>query len=87
MVQAFIPASLRTLTGGAQVVEIEAATLRELVAALDSQYPGIRARLCDGDALRSGLAVAINNRVLDRSLDRQLQTLDEVHFVAAVPGG
>ena len=47
----FIPAQLRSLTGGVLQVEVEGRTVREAVAALDAIYPGVKARLC---GIRSG---------------------------------
>jgi sulfur-carrier protein len=50
MPRVFIPAQLRSLTGAAQV-EVEGATVREVVNSLEARFPGIRERLCQGDQL------------------------------------
>ena len=42
-----IPTPLRRLTGGQDKVEAEGQDLSEVVASLESEYPGIKARLCD----------------------------------------
>ena len=47
-----IPTILRTYTDGERSVTATGATLSEVVANLDSRYPGIAERLIEGDALR-----------------------------------
>lgn len=42
-----VPTQLRSLTGGANRVEVEATTVREAVAALEATHPGFAARLLD----------------------------------------
>jgi len=83
----FIPPSLRRLTEGVDRIELKAATVREVVAALEERFPGIRQRLCDGDHLRPGLAVAVDSRISDLGLLQQVSENSEVHFVSAVGGG
>lgn len=45
MVRIVIPSLMRERTGGAEVVEVEAATLKEAIARLDERHPGIKALL------------------------------------------
>jgi molybdopterin converting factor small subunit len=42
-----IPTALRRLTADADVVEIEAGTVKEVIDSLDERYPGFRSRICD----------------------------------------
>jgi len=42
-----IPTILRTYTGGTAVVSAPPGTLRDVIAGLDADYPGISARLLD----------------------------------------
>ena len=44
-----VPTILRTYTGGAAEVAVEAATLAEVVAALEAAHPGIAARVLDDE--------------------------------------
>jgi molybdopterin synthase sulfur carrier subunit len=85
-----IPTPLRGLTGDADTVNAEAATLAELVGSLDGTYPGMRERLCDDTgALRRFVNVYINGedvRFLD-GLASPLKEGDEVSIVPAVAGG
>ncbi|MEZ6145862.1 MAG: MoaD/ThiS family protein [Planctomycetaceae bacterium] len=83
----FIPPSLRRHTDGVDRIQMSETTVREIIATLEEQFPGIRQRLCDGDHLRPGLAVAIDSRISDLGLLEQVGDAKEVHFVAAVGGG
>ncbi len=83
----FIPPSLRRLTEGVDRIELSATTVREIVSALEEKFPGIRQRLCDGDHLRPGLAVAVDSRISDLGLLQRVEANSEVHFVSAVGGG
>jgi sulfur-carrier protein len=83
----WIPSLLRNLTAGQEKLTVQGNTVRQVVEELERRFPGIKARLCDNDGLRPGIAVAINAQIARQGL-RELVTEDsEVHFVAAVSGG
>jgi sulfur-carrier protein len=44
-----IPTPLRPVTGGNASVEVDGATVGEIVQSLEAAHPGIAARLLDGD--------------------------------------
>ncbi len=83
----WIPPLLRELTGGRESVSVPGQTVRQVVDALEATYPGLRARLCDGDRLRPGLSVVVDGAVSRRGLGHPLDEASEVHFVPAVSGG
>jgi molybdopterin synthase sulfur carrier subunit len=83
----WIPPLLRELTGGQETVSVPGATVRQAIEHLEETYPGIRARLCDGDRLRASLSVVVDGRVSRRGLGQPLDEASEVHFVPAVSGG
>jgi len=83
----WIPAPLRTLTNQHETVRVPGATVREVIDHLDAQYPGIKARLCDGDSLRRGMVVAIDAEVSRLGLDQTVDENNEVHFLPAIGGG
>jgi molybdopterin synthase sulfur carrier subunit len=87
MVKVFIPPLLREATGGLDHVEVAAASVRQVVAALEAMYPGIRERLCAGDSLRPGLAVAVNGTVSSLGLLQKVPDGSEVHFLPGIGGG
>ena len=85
-----IPTPLRRLTGGQDKVSVEGDTLNAVVASLEDQFPGIKARLCDDEGnLRNFVNVYVNGedvRFLD-GLDTATNAGDEVSVVPAVAGG
>ena len=82
-----IPALLHPLTGGNAEKELEAGTIRDLIHALDALYPGVEARLIEGNRLRSGLSVFVDGQVRREGLDFELSSESEVYFVPAIAGG
>ncbi|MBM4415003.1 MAG: MoaD/ThiS family protein [Chloroflexi bacterium] len=85
-----IPTPLRALTGDADTVAADAATLGELVGVLERGYPGMRERLCDETgSLRRFVNVYINGEDVRflAGLDTALKSGDEVSIVPAVAGG
>ena len=87
MAVVWIPSLLRNLTAGNDTVSATGATVGEVIDSLEQTYPGIRARLCDGDQLRSGMAVSIDNQIARRGLQQPVEPNSEVHFIPAVGGG
>jgi molybdopterin converting factor small subunit len=81
---------MRTLTGGASEVEVEAADVAGLIAALDARHQGVRDRLLDGTgALRRHVRVFVNDEDV-RALQQEatpLQPGDRVAIVPAIAGG
>ena len=87
MPRVFIPPSLRRHTGGVDQLEVAGVTVREVIDALDQQFPGIKARLCEGDQLQPGLSVAVDSAISDLGLLTRVEPASEVHFLQAVGGG
>lgn len=87
MATIFIPAQLRTLTDGLSTVEISAATVGEAVDQLEVRFPGIRARLCQGNDLLPGLQVSIDHRFTRQGLSAALEPRSELHFLPVIGGG
>lgn len=87
MPRVFIPPSLRRLTGGERSLDLPGRSVRELVEQLDERFPGIKARLCEGNHLKPGLAVAVDSRISDLGLMEAVNPQSEVHFVSSVGGG
>ena len=85
-----IPTPLRKFTSGAESVEVEAGTLKEVLDSLDSKYPGFRASVCDeAGSLRRFINVYVNGedvRFLD-NLSTPVSDGAEVAIVPAISGG
>ena len=87
MSSVWIPALMRDLTGKQETVHVAGTTLLEVIDDLDTRFPGIKARLCQGDELRQGLAVVIDTQVIRDGLSATVGPNSEVHFIPAVSGG
>jgi len=85
-----IPTPLRKLTGGADEVAIEGATVGELIDNLEAAHPGLKERLCDeAGEIRRFVNVYVNDEDV-RFLDGRATSLkdgDEVSIVPAIAGG
>jgi molybdopterin converting factor small subunit len=87
MVQVFIPALLRDLTGGAQIVKVRGRSVRAALRALEVKHPGISARLMRGERLRPGLMIVIDGQQASNGLETVLPVNCELHLVPALAGG
>jgi molybdopterin synthase sulfur carrier subunit len=85
-----VPGPLRKLTNNEEVVEIEAATICDAIAELQSRYPGIKDRLVDEKGeVRRFVNVYVNEEDI-RFLQNQQTPLkegDEVSIIPAIAGG
>lgn len=87
MATVFIPAPLRTLTGGERQLDITAKSVREVVALLEKAYPGLASRLTKDGALAQGLTVSVDGVISNRGLATAVGPESEVHFIPALGGG
>ena len=83
----YIPALLQALTGGRGTLEVDGATVDEVIGNMDKQWPGIAARLVDGGRLRANISVAVDGEITPLGLLEAVSPGSEVHFVAAIKGG
>lgn len=85
-----IPVLLRTLTDGKSEVTMEGANIKELLANLEAEYPGMKERFYDEEGnLRRFINIYVNSediRFLDGE-DTALKDGDEVSIVPAIAGG
>ena len=85
-----IPTPLRRFTNGQEIVTANGGTVEEIFNQLESQFPGIRARLCDeGGGLRRFINVYVDGediRFLNR-LETHVGETSEVSIVPAIAGG
>ena len=81
MAQVHFSAGLRDLTGGLAQGEIEAPTVRRLVAALEEKFPGI------GERLSEASSVAINGEIFTDAEYEPVDSDAEVHFLDIFQGG
>jgi len=73
--------SYRPALGGAAELEIEAATLRELMRKLVAKYPRLQSHIDDG------LVLAINGEIYRDNWDVEIQDGSEVYLMPRIHGG
>lgn len=83
----FIPALLRDLTGGQDRVQVDGHTIGAIIDALEQRFPGLKVRLCNGDRLRAGIAVAVGTGMASLGLQQVVPPGSEIHFLPAIGGG
>jgi molybdopterin converting factor small subunit len=86
-VKVAIPSPLRSYTAQRHEVEAAGASLAELLADLERQFPGIRFRMVDEqDRLRPHMRIFVDRRET-RQLDTRLAGSEEIHIFQALSGG
>lgn len=83
----FIPPLMRNLTHGVERVEVAGSSVRLVLDALEVQFPGVKGRICAGDELLPGIAIAVDGHVTSLGLRQKIQPHSEVHFLPAIGGG
>lgn len=85
-----LPTLLRTLTGGTDMVEVEAKTVNDLLETLENRYPGFRSRICEENGeLRRFINIYLDGedvRFLD-NLATSIPEGSEVSIIPAIAGG
>ena len=83
-----VPSQLYSYTGGQGSGGAAGATLAEVLADLDRQFPGIRFRIIDEhQRVRRHIKMFVNRDQADDNLATPLKDGDEIMIVAALTGG
>jgi len=81
MIKVFLGSNLKNFTNGVEELEVEATSVKSLIAEMDRRYPGI------ADALESGFALAIDGEVIANPGYEKLAEVSEVRFLSQMRGG
>ena len=73
-------------TGGVRKVEAAGSTLREVIADLDRQHPGVGPRIIDAGGIRPEVLVAVGSNEAFGP-DTPVDPNDEVIILPAIAGG
>lgn len=87
MPRVFIPPLLRPFAESAAEVNVEGATVRQVIAALEALHPGLKGKLVADGQLKSGLQVAVDGHVSSLGLLQKVSSTSEIHFLSAIGGG
>jgi molybdopterin converting factor small subunit len=87
MAELHLPTTLTPLFAGLpRRVETDAMTVGAAIAELESQWPGLRDRLCDpGPTLRQHIHVYVDRE--RAALDTPIEARSRVDVIAAISGG
>ena len=81
MLEISLAGSLRDSVGGAASIEIEAATIRELLRKIVEQYPRMQSQI------DSGVAVSINGQIFRDNWGEEIPVDAEVFLLPRIQGG
>ena len=85
-----IPTPLRKLTQNQEVVQIEGATIRDVINNLEQSYPGLKERICDEeDNIRRFVNIFLNDEDIRflQETETAVKPGDEVSIFPAIAGG
>jgi molybdopterin converting factor small subunit len=84
-----VPPPYRGPTRGQQRIEVEGATVRECLEAVEHRFPGFVEQVLDGDdRVHRFVSLFVNGEEIGReALDRPLAGADQVEILAAIAGG
>jgi sulfur-carrier protein len=81
MAKVHLWASLRRFADGQEVVEVEAATVGQMMDALEKAHPGL------GPAIKAGLSVAVDGEVIANNRAAPVAATSEVYLLQRLKGG
>jgi molybdopterin synthase sulfur carrier subunit len=87
MATVFIPSLMQGLTEGKRRVEIEGATVRQIINNLETAFPGMKERLMDEGEIKPNISVAVDGEVTTLGMLEKVGEGSEVHFLPAIGGG
>ena len=85
-----IPTPLRKLTNGQEEVSAQGGTIAAIIANLETQYPGLKERICDDQGkVRRFVNIFKNDEDIRflQSLETPVADGDELSIVPAIAGG
>ena len=86
MAQLHLPGTLPSLfVGLPRHLDVDAPTVDAALDELESRWPGLRDRLCDGDGVRRHIHVYVDQE--RARLDTPLEPRSRIDVIAAISGG
>ncbi len=81
MLQVDLSFDLQHFSHGLESLQIEAATVRELLEKLDIRFPGLSAKI------QKDMAVTINGVIYEDALLEAIEDGSEIYFIPKISGG
>ncbi|MCC7212025.1 MAG: MoaD/ThiS family protein [Candidatus Brocadia sp.] len=85
-----IPTPLRSLTKGADEVKVDGKNIKDIVESLETNYKGIKERICDNDGqIRRFINFYLNDEDIRfmGNLNTPVKDGDHISIVPAIAGG
>jgi len=82
-----IPLLFKDLTGGTRETEVDAATVGEIIDALDRRFPGLGAQLVEDGRVVVNLAIVVDGRIAADGLATPVEPGSRVNILPAFGGG
>ncbi len=82
-----IPTQMRPFADGRESVEVAGATLRQVFAALEAGWPGMREQIVQDGRIRPQLAVAVDGAIAESGLVQEVSEDAEIYLIPAIGGG
>lgn len=87
MAKVSIPLLLKDVTGGIRRAEVQGTTLAEVIAALEGLFPGIEARIRDGQRIRPIFAFTVDGRFASQGLSTPVAPDSSIDILPVMGGG
>ncbi len=85
-----IPTPLRKITNDLEEVDAQGTNITEIIADLETNYPGLKERICEDDgSLRRFVNLYLNDEDIrfKENMDTALNDGDELSIIPAIAGG
>ncbi len=85
-----IPTPLRKITDGKDEVSADGANIKEIIDNLESNYSGLKERICEDDGgLRRFVNIYLNDEDIrfKNNMDTEVKDNDELSIIPAIAGG
>jgi len=85
-----IPTPLRNLTQGAAEIQADGSTIKAIIENIESQFPGVKDRLCEDDGkIRRFINIYVNDEDIRfmNAEDTAVKAEDEISILPAIAGG
>ena len=80
-VEVHLWSGLRRLTGGEEIVSVNASTIGQMLVALETAHPGL------GPILDAGVSVSLNGEIVNGGRFREISEGDEIFLMQLIKGG
>jgi molybdopterin converting factor small subunit len=78
---------MQVFTQGKEVVQVSGRNVRQVINALEKDYPGMKGALLDDDKLKPDVAIMLDGKIAQLGLLQSVSAENELIFLPAISGG